>query len=104
MPQAVWQSLAKAADSWRFTAELIGNADLLRRDERPRLSQPATEQVAMDGRTMRLQLEQVGATVPYLAGLLASYRLIRGTAGGLPLIITGTAAEQCCEIDAIVPP
>eukprot|EP00969_Alexandrium_andersonii_P117591 5201803-Alexandrium_andersonii.AAC.1 len=61
MPQAVWQSLAKAADSWRFRAELIRTADLLHRYERPRLSQPATEQVVMDARTLRLQLEQVGA-------------------------------------------
>eukprot|EP00969_Alexandrium_andersonii_P303671 13424845-Alexandrium_andersonii.AAC.1 len=55
----------------------------------------------MDGRTLRLQLEQVGAAVPLLAGLLVSYRLIRGTAGGLPLVITDTAAERCCEVDAI---
>eukprot|EP00975_Prorocentrum_lima_P040295 8462660-Prorocentrum_lima.AAC.1 len=27
--------------------------------------------------------------------------MIRGSAGGLPLVITDTAAERCCEIDAI---
>eukprot|EP00969_Alexandrium_andersonii_P242115 10693530-Alexandrium_andersonii.AAC.1 len=63
MTQAVWQNLAKAADSWRFRAELVRTVDLLHRDERPELSQPTTEQVAMDGRVLRLQLEQVGAAV-----------------------------------------
>eukprot|EP00969_Alexandrium_andersonii_P166318 7348949-Alexandrium_andersonii.AAC.1 len=87
--------------SWGFRAELVRTVDPPHRDERPKLSQPATEQVALDGRTLRLQLEQVAAAVPYLANLLANYRLIRGTAGGLPLIITDTAAERCCELDAI---
>eukprot|EP00969_Alexandrium_andersonii_P106833 4712800-Alexandrium_andersonii.AAC.1 len=36
-----------------------------------------------------------------MAGLFANYRLIRGTAGGLPLIISDSAAERCCEVDAI---
>eukprot|EP00969_Alexandrium_andersonii_P069159 3051025-Alexandrium_andersonii.AAC.1 len=43
MPQDVWLKLAKAADEWRFKAGLTGTADLLRRDERPRLDHPTTE-------------------------------------------------------------
>eukprot|EP00969_Alexandrium_andersonii_P050520 2219466-Alexandrium_andersonii.AAC.1 len=73
----------------------------MHRDERPRLDRPASERVTLDGRTLRLQLEQVAAAVPQLSGLFASYRMIRGSAGGLPLVITDTAAERCCEIDAI---
>eukprot|EP00969_Alexandrium_andersonii_P126235 5580297-Alexandrium_andersonii.AAC.1 len=65
-----------AADSWRFRAKLVRTADLLHRGERPKLSQPATEQVAVGGRALRLQLEQVGAVAPYLANLLANRRLI----------------------------
>eukprot|EP00969_Alexandrium_andersonii_P216434 9559264-Alexandrium_andersonii.AAC.1 len=63
MPQAVWQNLAKAADSWRFRAELVRTVDLLHRDERPRPNRPAAEHVAMDGRALRPQLEQVGTAV-----------------------------------------
>eukprot|EP00969_Alexandrium_andersonii_P084766 3738728-Alexandrium_andersonii.AAC.1 len=101
MPVEVWQKLAKAADGWRFRAELTRTADLLRWDERPRLDRPTVEPVKLDGRTLRLQLEQIGAAVPLLAALFAHYRLICGTAGGLPLVITDTAAERCCEVDAI---
>eukprot|EP00969_Alexandrium_andersonii_P334847 14798928-Alexandrium_andersonii.AAC.1 len=61
MPQNIWQNLAKASDSWRFRAELVRTVDLLHRDERPKLGQPATEQVAIDGRALWLQLEQVAA-------------------------------------------
>eukprot|EP00969_Alexandrium_andersonii_P316234 13970706-Alexandrium_andersonii.AAC.1 len=61
MPQGVWLNLAKAADGWRSKAELARTVDLLRCDERPRLSRPAMERVAMDGRALRLQLEQMGA-------------------------------------------
>eukprot|EP00969_Alexandrium_andersonii_P311105 13746853-Alexandrium_andersonii.AAC.1 len=97
MPVEVWQKLAKAADGWRFRAELIRTVDLLHRDERPRLDRPTVERVTLDGRALRLQLEQVATAVPHLAGLFTHYRLIRGTAGGLPLVITDTAAERCCE-------
>eukprot|EP00969_Alexandrium_andersonii_P053999 2376353-Alexandrium_andersonii.AAC.1 len=68
MPKDVWLKLAKAADGWRFKAGLIRTADLLHRDERPRLDRPTTERVTMDGRALRLQLEQMGTAVPFLAG------------------------------------
>eukprot|EP00969_Alexandrium_andersonii_P252710 11168474-Alexandrium_andersonii.AAC.1 len=50
MLQNVWLALAKAAVSWRFRAELVQTVGLPHRDERPKLSQPVVEQVAVDGR------------------------------------------------------
>eukprot|EP00969_Alexandrium_andersonii_P139774 6183011-Alexandrium_andersonii.AAC.1 len=55
----------------------------------------------MSDQDLRLRVERAASPHAAWAALLAGYRLVRGSAGGLPLLLGEGEGERCCTIDAL---
>eukprot|EP00969_Alexandrium_andersonii_P180167 7962890-Alexandrium_andersonii.AAC.1 len=55
----------------------------------------------MNDLDLRLRVEWAASPRAAWAALLAGYRLIRGSAGGLLLLLGEGEGERCCTIDAL---
>eukprot|EP00969_Alexandrium_andersonii_P041367 1813426-Alexandrium_andersonii.AAC.1 len=55
----------------------------------------------MSDQDLRLRLERASSPHAAWAALLSGYRLIRGSAGGLPLLLGPGEGERCCTVDAL---
>eukprot|EP00969_Alexandrium_andersonii_P011740 511602-Alexandrium_andersonii.AAC.1 len=72
------------------------------RDRRPsragrrQWSPPLVDHVPMTDLDLRLRVEQAAAVDGVVVGVVGEWRLLRGAAGSLPLVIDEPDAARCC--------